>query len=90
MQYDDQPVVVLPDNILQYEWSLDGVDLVKELLQRISVRGVFDVQAKYNHAKDTTYFTIQNGSAPLQKSVPGMPILKLLTNSSNLILDRGY
>ena len=90
IQYDNQPVVVLPDTNLQYEWSLDREGSVKELLQRISVRGAFDVQTKYNYAKDVTYFTVQNGSLSPQKSVQGMSILRLLTNSSSLILDRGY
>lgn len=87
LQYNDQPVIELPKTELKYEWSVDKkTNQIKELEQRIKVKGQFDIRTKYNHKKDQTKIKIkETKKKEIEYHLPRLVIIKLTTKSG--ILD---
>ncbi len=85
LRYDEQPIIELPKTELKYEWSSNKKDqAIKELNQRIKVKDIFKIKAKYNHKKDETKIEIKTPEAKEKQTLLGLVIIKLTTQSGTL------
>ncbi len=54
MQYNDGAIMEVPKNKMQAEFSIYGNGTLKELEQKIKVKGLFEARAKFNARKNQT------------------------------------
>ncbi len=90
-------VVSLPKNTLQYSWEMDKKGALKNLEQRISVRGSRSVHALYDARHDTTKIltSLRTTSGDeegregerLVASMPGLVILRVVTSHGKLEIE---
>ncbi|TSC74699.1 MAG: hypothetical protein G01um101433_1018, partial [Parcubacteria group bacterium Gr01-1014_33] len=84
LMYDGVFAPAIPENVLQYEWSLEKDGNLKELNQRIKIERVFDVRAHYDAKKDETMLDIDMADEKKIKQIsPGIIRLMLITHSGN-------
>lgn len=86
IQYNNNPVVVLPKTELKYEWSTDkNTREIKELEQGINVKDIFEVKAKYNREKNETEIKIKkNSEKETAQTLLGLVIMQLTTKAGVL------
>ncbi len=46
IQYDNQPIIELPETEIKYEWSLQKDGTIKELEQKVEAEDQFEIKAK--------------------------------------------
>ena len=85
IQYNNEPIIELPEVELKYEWSLNKDGIIKESEQKIKTKDQFDIKAKYNHEKNETKIKIKLQNQEEQKqTLSGIKIIKLITRSGVL------
>ncbi|MBI5077949.1 MAG: hypothetical protein HZB11_01095 [Candidatus Yonathbacteria bacterium] len=89
IQYNNNPAIELPETDSKYEWSVDkNTGEIKELEQKLDVKDMFEVKAKYGHEKNETEIKIKkNGEEETKQTLPRLVIIKLTTKSGVLILE---
>jgi hypothetical protein len=84
IQYNDAPVIQLPDNRLHFVWKTSKKELVTLLEQQIEVRGQFKVIGNYNEKKDQTKISIHEKGQPKKETVDGLRLIELKTERGAL------
>ncbi|MBI2459852.1 MAG: right-handed parallel beta-helix repeat-containing protein [Parcubacteria group bacterium] len=94
LRYDSISMSVIPENKLQYEWSLEKDGSIKELNQRIEIEKIFDVRARYNVKKNETMIDVKIEDDKDEKKTkqiyPGTTILTLTTRSGKFAIKYDY
>mgnify|MGYP001572447569 CR=1 FL=1 len=80
IQYNSESVIGLPKTELKYEWSLDkNTGEIKELEQKVEVKDMFEIKAKYSREKNETEMKVKkNGENETKQTLPGLVIIKLV------------
>lgn len=85
--YDGILAPAIPENKLQYEWSLEKNGDIKELNQRIEIEKTFDAHARYDRKKNETAIDIktedEKDEEKTKQTFQGLTALILTTNSGN-------
>ncbi|MBU4338891.1 right-handed parallel beta-helix repeat-containing protein [Patescibacteria group bacterium] len=89
LQYGGNQAIMLPKTELKYEWSLDKNNLIKELEQKIEVKNLFEIQAKYSGKKNITSIDIEEKNKKekdLEKKqkFEGIKIIKIITEKGGI------
>lgn len=87
LQYNAGPAIALPQNKLEYEWSLAKDDTLKKLRQGVRMdKGQLkeETKAKYNAKKDQTEVKVHGWGENLV--FPGFYLLQLETSGGELIV----
>ena len=91
LRYNGVLAPAIPENKLQYEWSLEKNSDLKELNQRIEVEDIFDVRARYDGKKNQTIINTKieerkkedEDEKETKQTVQGLTLLILTTNLGN-------
>jgi hypothetical protein len=85
LQYNSGPTIIPPPTTLRFQWTSTSEKKVKDLEQRVEVRNKFLVTAKYTARTDKTKIDIKIGNqTPTSQTLPGLVIIRLLTQSGSL------
>lgn len=89
LTYNGGSPMTPPENGLKCRWSLEKPGTLKELEQRLILKGLgneAEVQAKYERMKGKTEITVKRGgSEPYERTtLPGLVFLNLTTNLGTL------
>ncbi|TSC96976.1 MAG: hypothetical protein Athens071426_541 [Parcubacteria group bacterium Athens0714_26] len=81
VQYNNNLAIELPKTELKYEWSVDkNSGEIKQLEQKIEVKDVFEMKAKYKREKNETEIKVKkNGEKETKQTLLGLVIIKLTT-----------
>lgn len=86
MQYNGGAVIEAPNNKDQAEYS-EKKNMLKELEQKIDVKGLFDARAKYSAKKGETEIRVKpEGQKDQKETRPSIVMLELRTDNGSLKL----
>ncbi|MDO8561163.1 MAG: PQQ-binding-like beta-propeller repeat protein [bacterium] len=89
IQYDSAPVITLPKNTLNYEWSINKKeDELRVLNQQLIIKDQLRTHLVFKEKKNQTEVKVVTGKKKdkqtNKESMPGLSVLKLVTDSGNL------
>ena len=81
LQYDSNPIITLPITNLHYEWLGSPITALN---QSAIVLNQFAVSGVYNPVNNTTSIVTIQGGVPTSQTLPGIKVVKLITNAGIL------
>jgi len=93
LRYDSNPLIILPKNMLDYEWAINKKqDELKVLEQELMVKDKLNVHAVFKQKKNETEIRVAQGEkedkAKEKIALPGLVIIRFTTNNGHL--EFGY